>query len=700
MLLENKNNLKELSTTGKSVYKDDKFFKAIVKSLTPSIIYASNEKLLDSFSECLVNYSPISINIIDFWDKTPEEGSYIIPQPNNPEQYDNFITQVDQDYMTVLDPVLHEEFHVPENDEFQSNYIPSVDYGFHIGSTIDLKDQLAYIFMHNVYSVTEIAKRSTNLKSRVQDILKRLNLETTLMNNVNNLFTEDRYIINGEWVTKKGTYAALTYSAHQAIDSEVQPYRQNTPFVFDIKDIVPFAYQVEGSVFPAIFDYFIVPLSHPIGYTYDYRMLCPVQGDYDYDNSGFDKGFIDFVLSRQIESLNTLKVNCLCDSNYEPCCNTFPDGSTGAPKFESEFEEFTCLNYSGGQYARWFVISCTDGSEIIWDEIDQDNVLLKKSNGIIQSHQTEYPNYQGWVFHKWEFTNGNFLIKFYREADAYYSENLVIEYNQGGAVHSRWNNGWQTNIQQLGYTSRFESTLYDEIEITQGTDELLPFGFEDNPDVTEALFLDGEGPNPAFVVPTWWVYNPMDWSNINCDNQPVIINAGFANYGESVLCAPFGFEDDPDVTMQYFLDGNGPNPGLIIPPGYVQDPWNPNHGFDDSSIILPCEIDPDYLLDPLNIAGFFYNHKLSEPCLPKNATIGIKAVDLPSNFYAIINPINNSIFGYQDNPEITLINYLNNTGPNPDDVIPLGYTWDSLDQNGALANQGGTDPLNKSGTLN
>ena len=650
MLLTNKNELKNLD---KSLYSEDALFQNIVKNLVPPVVYSLNQEFIDAFSEVVINFSPVSVNISDFWDRTPGETAYInkIKKEQSKDQWETYETRTPQsseNFMTLLaDPNFSEEYLVAGSDQEYTDYVPNIDYGFHLNSTIKLKDTLAYIFMHNVYSIAEKAKRDTNLRSQLEITLKKMGLDTILMTNLNELFTENRFILNGEWVQKKGTKSAMVYSAHQAVDSEVQPYRNNSLFKFNITNQIPFNYQIESSIYEPIFEYFIKPLSHPIGYTYDYKMLCLIDGDYDYDNTGFDTGFRDFVLCKNVETVDSIKVKCLCDSDYEPCCNTFPDGST-IPTYDSTYETFTCTDDSGSQYGKWYVISCSDCSpdELLWDKIDQDNILDYTENGYIRGG-----DYDGWIYHKYVFQNGNYLIQNNRAPDKKQEAKVVVEYFQKDRTNvnypnvepelfARWNDGWQAQIENRNLREHTEPTLTDSIIIEQGKGSLLPFGFEDDPAVTAENYDNGEGPNPLLVVPEGWIYIRTDFSALDCSQKPRLSNAGFADY--------------------------------------LPEPLN----------------------DPLGIAGVFYSDTYNRPCTVKNTIIGIKALYNPSNFVGIITPINKSKFGYQDDPAVTEALFQAGMGPDPQLVVPVGWVYNKYDSNGTFANVvGNVDPNDVAGTL-
>ncbi len=613
MLLRHKTNICEIE---KSTYHSDEIFQMVVKNLTPVAIYNANAELFRGFVQTLVNYSPVSVNIIDYWNKgygfnaalykppvktktqkSPKsviqgcfafEGDiniydkgfanfapYVIPpagQPEGLDPYETTIPSLDENGNPILDESGNPKYIiVPHAGKFGlcslygDEFIPPEDCGFYLNSIIGLQDKLAEIFMHNVYSIAKKISNDHNFRAQMRDILSRVNLgNTEIFKSINNLFTEERFVINGDWIEKKGTEVAMRYAASQVYTSELQPKESQSHFKWETFSTDPMTYSIEGSIFPAMFEAFIKPLSHPIGYIYDYRMVC-------------EQDFEEIVLGKKIEYAKSISVITLCSSNMEPCCNIFEiDGieqPERPPYLNDPDETFECLEYSGEQYGRWFTIATETGynlwgtgdyinniagsidtskprSILRWEEEQRDlrNTLLTIENGISKDS-----NFYSWIYTKYIFTNLNYLIKYFKPQDINGATQTVIEYWRNGPegfyCYARWNDGWQADINVEGYRYEYISNLSDadfsalthkgRADVLDPYDGARWFGFNDDPLETIIDYPDLYDE----LVPADWEYygiippgtNPSEDCNTY---QPCDIKfplKGFANFTESTI---------------------------------------------------------------------------------------------------------------------------------------------------------------------
>ncbi len=737
MLLQPKYNLSDMKT---SEYTEDITFQNIVNTLTPRIIYAANAEMINAFSQCVVNFSPISINISDYWNKEADYASFLntkIPTPDK-DIYKTFETVVpplgpdNEPFMTLIDPnqVIHDNFLVPNEGEDYINYQPNIDYGFHISATIGLQDKLAYIFMHNVYAVASTVKHDTNFKTRVQYILNKVNIDTGVMLDINNLFTEDRYIINGEWVTSKGKDTALIYAAQQAVDSGVQPYFLNNVFKFKITNESTFEYRVEGSIFSSVFEYFVMPLAHPIGYTHDYRYICEPDGDYDYDNSGYQNGLIDFVLSAKEETLATLTVRCLCTSSEDPC---------GVADIEEYCIEHNPPIYNNpGDLLDIFkiesdgvmvtVTNSMDNGYVVGDYIRINNTTEYNGMYVIQTIENSYTftlfNTTGTDYTEYVGTSQS------NQSDEVFdcAANSVGQYGRWFVIASNTEEVWNsvTDVNILDYLDDgivrggdYDGWIYTSYKFKNGN-HLTKFFRHQDTQLAEKVVIEYWFEGGLTLHSRW---NDGWQADIAVDNYQYIYASTLRDsieitQGTSCIL-PFGFEDNPAIIANNYIAKIGPNPDCVIPEDYVYNPTNcaawrcteddrPNifnagMGNYGTSVV-------NNVIDPLNLAGVFLGT--------------VNKIHKAFNFRAIIKPLSietlNAFFGFEDNPAKVQADYISGKGPNPDDVIPICWdynpsNWDDEtcvyikpQSNLGFANYGdnvvgaspiGIDPYSKAGEL-
>ncbi|MCD6436184.1 MAG: hypothetical protein J7L15_07330 [Clostridiales bacterium] len=636
-----------------SIYATDEIFQMVVKNLTPEVIFNANAELIQAFTQAVVNYSPISVNIIDYWNKSNNKYDYIYkPTPPPIKENEPVIPKVPcfsffgsddihkgfanfADYAvgiptnqptgidpySVIEPLLDEEGNPVLDEEgnpvlqtipnaglfgrcslYDKFEKPKDDCGFYLNETIGLKDKLAEIFMHNVYSITSNAKHNYVFRSRLKATLTKAGIQdAAILDDINDLFTEDRFIINGTWREKKGTEIAMKYSAKQAIDSHLQPIELQVPFKWDITSVDPMTYTVEGSLLPSIFEVFVRPLSHPISYIYEYKMVC-------------EEIITDYIMANKFESASSISVITLCDSDLEPCCNPLNNldekdlngnlvhpypanpeyrGQTGRPPYPNE-ETFSCLSNSTGQYGRHFKIAigsqcdsmdCVNGTASedceLWDKLDCEeglrdfpNVLKSTEEGISKDEK-----YYLWTYKKYVLQNLNYIVKYSKPDDLTSAAETVIEYWRNGPIgyypYAIWYNDWQADINITDYKVWYKSELSDEVEalthkgradVSGPINGARWFGFNDDTDTTVAQYPDIY----TELIPEGWEY----FGSVPPGTDPN--------------------EDCPtDVESVFKCDVKLPNKGFANLPTYI-------------------EVDK---LDPLYLAGNFLGHPVNVRCV-------------------------------------------------------------------------------------
>jgi len=632
---------KDICDQEHSRYYSDEIFQMVVQNLSPHVIYNANKELIQSITQTVVNYSPISVNIIDYWNKNTDVYAPLLYKPFVPDDveqepepqdqiacftfwegdktihkgfgnFNDYVTNIPVGQPSGIDPYEHEEplldddgnpildddgipitILVPHAGVFGkcSKYTDDIeeqdDCGFYLNTMIGLQDKLAEIFMHNVYSIAKKAELDYNFRNKMVSILSKIDIDYDILGKINELFTEERYIINGTWVTKKGTAIAMEYSAREAIESGLQPIGVNVPYKWKMTSKDPMTYSVEGSIFPAVFEAFVKPLSHPIGYIYDYKMVCEIE-------------LTDYVMAYKREHAEMVIVRTLCWSDYEPCCN-FPEEKPTGNEFlvhpypgrpidhnetDSEgnpLETFTCVKDSqsvdkGGTYVigvangspeeeakLWYKLRTDGYEEGLKQEAQRDypNVLSRIENGIVQNEESDYNN---WFYIKYIFENKNYLIKYTKPSSLYTVSEKVIEYWRNGPnyfyCYARWNDGWNADINIIGYSTWTESTLKEsffEVEMKPGgINGSRWFGFEDDPEETKLDY-------PSLwnqLIPTDWVYygdvppgtNPMQECNETIKCNIKFPNRGFGNFNDYVYNIPAGQPSgiDPNYTAGVF----------------------------------------------------------------------------------------------------------------------------------------------------
>jgi hypothetical protein len=408
---------RDICQTDLSVLYDDEYFKETVKNISPLTIYAENSNFLDSLSTTIVNYSPISINIIDYWNK---------------DVYDNavFIPKRDVDTLLEIVPAFEFQDETPDiieedeglgffdsrnggsliNDLRVKHFNPNASEllcpndtkeRFYINSLIGVQDKLAYTNINSFYDITTKASHNTVIFNKIDRINYILGKDEKIFDNVNILFSEDRTLGNKNYITKKGTTSAVKYAGQSANDAKIQgPNTIYGNYFMNIVEEGPFRYSVESNLLSVVFETFIKPLSHPIGMIVDYKTTCTDVIANRTETPVIHKEYKD----------RTLMVNCLCFAEDE-----------NDPMYP-QTDPITCLyNTHEESYPKSKIFATPTGLGL-WEPIKRDNNILHSfEEGYIPSSNESYE--------KWNMTNKNYLIVYTKKPQQHTdSEKVRIQY--------------------------------------------------------------------------------------------------------------------------------------------------------------------------------------------------------------------------------------------------------------------------------
>ena len=404
MLLKHTKNLCALTN---SVYNDDDVLQEVIKKLSPIQIYHANEELIKAFGKTLANYTPISINIIDYWNKDVTNSSIYVPEEAH--YYDwafRFEDGVDETNNEFKNGYNEGPFSYDGHVTFDSKHICKEHDGFYINSLIGLQDKLAYTFMHNLYTVAEHTVNDYILQARLKEILKKIGYDkdrtSKFFDRINMLFGENSYVASKEYNARKGQQRLFKYTMKMAQDADIQG-ELTKKFYYKYESDEPFTYRIEGSLLPAIFESFVIPLVHPIGFTYSYENVC-------YER------FTDLVLRREKLSAQRVYVYELCRSVDENDNKVSPGDDLGNPPQplpgEGNDETVVCPGDPDNipNFESEYTFATADGTGL-WEGIQNDegtgNILVRIREGTVNSGYFKNYNYK-----KYEFQNGNYLIEY------------------------------------------------------------------------------------------------------------------------------------------------------------------------------------------------------------------------------------------------------------------------------------------------
>ncbi len=234
-----------------SFFHEDVVVERIIHSSVPQAIYADNVEFIDGFSQTLVNYSPISININDYWNKTPLR---------------NVVIPLDDKVYDYID---------------ESKIIKQAGKkAFFVNSMLGLQDKLAFTYMNNFYTTATKAKTNHFLHQKMTYLFKKHQIpeenRQMMFKDINDLFKAERFVTNKEFNTKKGKVIALEYAAKASWDSQMEGALTSSAFFVDHITNDVFDYSVESTILPDIWNAFVKPVAHPLGMVGDYTKICKI----------------------------------------------------------------------------------------------------------------------------------------------------------------------------------------------------------------------------------------------------------------------------------------------------------------------------------------------------------------------------------------------------------------------------------------
>lgn len=452
----------------KTTLHHDEVFKDIIKSLTPDTIYTMNQELLNALGDTLVNYSPISINITDYWNK--DTSDHILVPLTRDETLTEQTEVVDPDLPCFsvedgeTDPEISGGFGSGyfgpcyANVEILDLTFEQADCGFHINSIVGVQDKLAEIFLNNFYAVVTKTKGDTSLRRQITNLFKKINIDTdtqTLFTNITKLFNEEKYASNREFAERKGTTTAMKYAGYAGWDAGIQGIAQKSPYYMDIETLAPLSYSVESTLLPELFNTFVKPLAHPIGFNSEYKMVCTTDHTTEY------------VFSTVSYSATSITVASLCASNMPPV--PVPVGETIDCGIDNEYEDI------------YFVFATADGTgldSILVDDEDTGNILVDIENGVMDDG-----DYVGWVYNKYILQNDNYVIKYQNFSNTNTANEIVIEYYRSTGVDT-WELAGLFSAERHsdliieGLTTNIDSTISDILSVECVNEAVEWFSFD------------------------------------------------------------------------------------------------------------------------------------------------------------------------------------------------------------------------------
>lgn len=261
---------------------EDQVFETIARTLTPPNIWNDNSMYIKSVVQTITNYAPVSINILDYWNKNE---LYAVCIPNDPKT----LEKIDSD-----------------------KHLPKPNPGFFVNAILGLQEKLSEVYMNNFYKTALKTRNSHTLRTSLMHVFKRYNIDISeidekrlLFRNVNALFYEPRFLTNKEYNTKKGKSITFKYATLAAWEAKIEGALTTDAYFCDFTPTGVFQYRVDSVILKDVYDAFVKPLAHPLGMHGLYTKICKTD-------------LTDKVLGEIIWTADAVTVRCRNLSDTKP----------------------------------------------------------------------------------------------------------------------------------------------------------------------------------------------------------------------------------------------------------------------------------------------------------------------------------------------------------------------------------------------
>jgi len=251
---------------------------------------------------------------------------------------------------------------------------------------VPIYEEFVKIYLNGIYEVLSKSEHNEALYNALERnyIAAGLNIEDIdLTVDITKLLTEDYILTNKDYKQAKGTSTAMEYIYNIIIKSGVQNdfFKDNVGRFQYFEGENLFEYKIEGTMIDAIYEHYVKPLTHPVGWAYFYeRVFYKAFTDY------FDLNFVYTF------STNGLEVRCMNGDIYSKDDYLKNISHDGKQLVEDNNVEFIGIEHLGigDNVTKRTTVYFSSGETLISTDKPRSLTLTRNNHIIIN-----YNNYAG-----------------------------------------------------------------------------------------------------------------------------------------------------------------------------------------------------------------------------------------------------------------------------------------------------------------
>jgi len=252
-------------------------------------------------------------------------------------------------------------------------------------------DEFIKIYLNSINSVLHNSKHNEALYNalKVNYSIVKENIDNIKLSiDTNKLLTKDYIITNKNYKQAKGTPTAIEYIYNIVINSGIQNNKFNdniSGFQF-YEGPNLFEYKIEGTMINSVYESFVKPLTHPVGWTYTYQRIF-YQVFTDYFNIKFIYQF----------SKNGFEVKCMNGNSYNEDNYLTNISHTGKKLVQDNTVIFISNETIGAttNATKRVTIYFASGETLISEDNPRNLILYKSSETSENNILINYNNYNG-----------------------------------------------------------------------------------------------------------------------------------------------------------------------------------------------------------------------------------------------------------------------------------------------------------------